>query len=685
MNMFKANKVLSDKIMVLGIDGLDPRYTKKMVDAGKMPNFKKLIERGAQMEDLTMLGGCAPVTPPGWATLSTGAYSYTHGICQFFGFDQEGMESKYYNLDSRICKAEQAWNCFAEAGLKTCVFHWPGASWPPTSDSENLFVIDGTVPGTPGMAAYYVEGNFFYGANASVTVPEYIPGVENVDMPCVVEKLPEGLAESDGLEDVSSKADVAKGVAITNDLQPLSLVRDLNEGWGIRQGRMQQYYDAEKSYLRPAEGWANAPEGALEFVLLLSNSLIRRYGLMLKNEDGKYDRIAIYKSKKDVEPMCVIKNKEFYRDFIDEGYRNDKKVLCSRDIYAMEIAEDGSNLRLYFSSCAAIDDDSVIHPKWLHKELMENVGPYPPTAQFYGQNEEHQLIQMLCWEHTADWYVKAIDYLIEKQDMQIFFSHWHGCDLMVHTFIRYLKDQGYNQVSEDHVEGWMERVYDLCDRYIGSFLHYLDEGWTIMVTSDHALVCPEHEPPAIGDMCGINVGLMEELGYTVLKEENGKKVIDWSKTRAIAEQGGNIWINLKGRSPHGIVDPEDKYELEEQIITDLYGYKHPVTGKRVLAVALRNKDAVFFGYGGPTAGDIFTANAEGYNFDHTDGLATNYGVRGTSLSPIFIAAGKGLKEGYTCKRRIRQVDLAPTMCALAGVRFPADCEGSPIYQILADE
>ena len=88
---------------------------------------------------------------------------------------------------------------------------------------------------------------------------------------------------------------------------------------------------------------------------------------------------------------------------------------------------------------------------------------------------------------------------------------------------------------------------------------------------------------------------------------------------------------------------------------------------------------------GPTAGDIFTANAEGYNFDHTDGLATNYGVRGTSLSPIFIAAGKGLKKGYTCSRRIRQVDLAPTMCALAGVRFPNDCEGSPIYQILADE
>lgn len=680
--MFKTNKVLSDKVMVLGIDGLDPRYTARMVREGKMPNFKKLIENGSAREDLMCLGGCAPVTPPGWATLSTGAYSYTHGICQFFGFSPEKMNKKYYQLDSRVCKAEQSWNAIAEAGYKTCVFHWPGASWPPTSDSENLFVIDGTVPGTPGMAAFYVEGNFFFGANGSVESVEYIPAVADVEAPCVVEKLPDDLANAG----TSSKADVAKGVAITNDLQDLSVVWGLDDvnGWGIRKGRFQQFYDVCKSYLRPAEGWADAPEGAKEFAVLLNKGLIRRPGLILKNEEGKYDRVAIYKSKKDVEPMAVMKAGEFYRDFIDEGFRGDNKCTCSRDIHVTELAEDGSNLRMYFSSAAAIDDDSVIHPKWLHQELMANVGPYPPTAQFYGQNEEHQLIQWLCWEHAADWYVKAIDYLIEKQDMQVFFSHWHGCDLMVHTFIRYFKDQGYNKFPPEHINKWMERVYKLCDTYIGSFLHYMDEGWTIIVTSDHGLTCPANEPPAIGDMCGINVGLMEELGYTVTKVVNGKKEIDWSKTRAIAEQGGNIWINLKGRSEVGIVEPEDKYELEEQIMTDLLGYKHPVTGKRVLAVALRNKDAIQLGYGGPTAGDIFTANADGYAYDHTDGLMTNYGVNDTSLSPIMIFAGKGIKKGYTIERMIRQVDMAPTICALTGSRFTDTMEGAPVYCILED-
>ena len=41
-------KGLSEKVIVLGLDGLDPRFSKAMVDAGKMPNLKKLIDMGAR-------------------------------------------------------------------------------------------------------------------------------------------------------------------------------------------------------------------------------------------------------------------------------------------------------------------------------------------------------------------------------------------------------------------------------------------------------------------------------------------------------------------------------------------------------------------------------------------------------------------------------------------------------------
>lgn len=140
-------EALANKILVLGIDGLDPRLTRKYVDEGIMPNTKRFIERGSSREDLVMLGGQPTITPPMWTTLATGAYPVTHGITDFSGQAAGTIDGTCYNLDSRRCKAEQLWNVFAEAGKRTLVWHWPGSAWPPSSDSPNLHVVDGTQPG----------------------------------------------------------------------------------------------------------------------------------------------------------------------------------------------------------------------------------------------------------------------------------------------------------------------------------------------------------------------------------------------------------------------------------------------------------------------------------------------------------------------------------------------------------
>ena len=53
-------------------------------------------------------------------------------------------------------------------------------------------------------------------------------------------------------------------------------------------------------------------------------------------------------------------------------------------------------------------------------------------------------------------------------------------------------------------------------------------------------------------------------------------------------------------------------------MTALYGYKDKETQQRVVALALRNKDAALLGMSGPECGDIIYFLAEGYNFDHGD-------------------------------------------------------------------
>ena len=681
-------EVISDKILVLGMDGLDARLLKKYVDEGKLPNFKKYIERGAQREDLVLLGAQPTVTPAQWTTLATGAYPCTHGVTDFFAPSKE-LDAQEYNFDSRNCAAEQVWNCFAESGKKTLVFHWPGSAWPPSSDSPNLHVVDGSTPGGVGYGAATVEVEFMMEANTKIPELTFqLAAVQSGSAPCVVEGM-EKVDDTDNEEDINQALASADSYIV-----PINhnYVMNKDEGMG---GFIGANLDLVQSPIKDASGWDHAPKDAKEFYLLLSSGRIRRPGLILRNEvTGKYDTIALYTSKKDKEPLFIAKDKELVRNIVDKGFKgNDESCRAIRNFKVLELAEDGSKLRMHISGAMDIDNDGVWHPKSLYKEVVENVG-YPPATSNLGSQDKEQIRECMFenWDVSLDWHAGAMSYLMDNGGYSAVFSHFHALDLQAHMIVRFMSDKKIgnwtNQVEPEWYCQMMEDLYVQEDRYVGKFLHYLDEGWTILLVSDHALTCPQHTPPMLCDMSGLNTIVMEKLGYTVLKRDaNGKRLreVDWEKTTAVNNRACHIYINLKGRDPHGIVEPEDKYELEEQIMTDLYGLRDERTGKRIIALALRNRDAILLGLGGPKSGDICFWTAEGYNYDHTDGLSTTWGDADTSLSPVFIAAGKGIKEGYVTERIIRQVDVAPTVAVLGGVRFPAQCEGAPAYQIFKDE
>ena len=68
------NKGLTNKLMILGIDGMDPRFTKRLLDEGKLPNIQKLVDAGSCREDL-MLWAPTPPSPrrfgPRWQPAAT--------------------------------------------------------------------------------------------------------------------------------------------------------------------------------------------------------------------------------------------------------------------------------------------------------------------------------------------------------------------------------------------------------------------------------------------------------------------------------------------------------------------------------------------------------------------------------------------------------------------------------------
>ena len=74
------------KVIVLGLDGMDPKLIRALIDIGRAPNFKKLAEMGS----FTKLGTTMPaLSPVAWSSFITGVTPGSHGIADFITRDPE--------------------------------------------------------------------------------------------------------------------------------------------------------------------------------------------------------------------------------------------------------------------------------------------------------------------------------------------------------------------------------------------------------------------------------------------------------------------------------------------------------------------------------------------------------------------------------------------------------------------
>ena len=440
-------KAAADKLLLLGVDAMDPRLTKKFVDMGLMPNMKKYIERGACREDLVMLGGHPTVTPPMWTTLACGCYANVHGITGFFRCGDD-IDLVGYNLDSRNCHAEPLWNVFAEAGKKTLVFHWPGSSWPPTSDNPNLMVIDGTSPGAVGMSTAQIESEYIVGASESIEKVAFLPKAPiEASAACVITDLE--VTESDDAGVLGSFSNTSGGIR--------TFIWDMSQ---IAAASSEAYVDLMQSPIIPATGWLNAPEEAKEFTLLFSHGAVRRPALILKNENGKYDSVAIYKNKKAEKPIAVCTLGQMVTQVVDDAVKGDKTYKGNRNLKLLRLDENGKELTMYVSGAMDITNDSVYHPKRLYQEIVDYAG-YPTPTSFIGRQDSMLITECMLanWYVSADWQADAMHCLIEKEDLDVVFSHYHAVDLEEHQFIKHLADRPFNRNPVSVAEKWIQDLY----------------------------------------------------------------------------------------------------------------------------------------------------------------------------------------------------------------------------------
>jgi predicted AlkP superfamily phosphohydrolase/phosphomutase len=170
----------------------------------------------------------------------------------------------------------------------------------------------------------------------------------------------------------------------------------------------------------------------------------------------------------------------------------------------------------------------------------------------------------------------------------------------------------------------------------------------------------------------------------------------WEQTKAYAlGAGGNIYVNVAGREPGGIVEPGTAYEqVRQELVAALMTMRDPESGKPIVKQVHRREEL----YSGP-----FLEQAPDLIIEWTDYA---YWGRGQydSQAPVFqrqrhldfsdqpltgshrlegilIAHGPGIRQGETIEGTTL-LDLAPTLLGMLGIQAPKEMDGrflSPLF------
>ncbi len=110
------------KVIVIGLDGATWDLIKPWADEGKLPAFKKLMEKGAwgKLESTT-----PAVTFPAWEVLFTGVNPGKLGV---YGFVQVDVcKNKFKTNTPNSFRSKPVWNILSDYGYKSCVINVPTA------------------------------------------------------------------------------------------------------------------------------------------------------------------------------------------------------------------------------------------------------------------------------------------------------------------------------------------------------------------------------------------------------------------------------------------------------------------------------------------------------------------------------------------------------------------------------
>lgn len=444
--------------------------------------------------------------------------------------------------------------------------------------------------------------------------------------------------------------------------------------------------EAVKVKINPAEKWENLPEGKdfkeadLKIDFRKTDEISKEqawYALLIDSGNG-FDKAGIYKEKDGKNPVAILENGQWSENIYTEIKTGKGKKKVVFKIKLMELSPDGKILKVYFTSLCSLSGFGF--PEGIEKELEKVDGLPLPNSFYYSWYFDwidiRTLSEIIDFQNM--YLGNSANYLLKNKEWDLFFMHAHCPDHFYHNFINDIEQDKKIQEAE-------KNFYHSLDNMVGRILEAIDEEETLVIlTSDHGAVPTENIKEENFKHFDVN-DILEESGLLVkeLDEKTGNKKIVWGKTKAVAHLSVYIYINLKSKYSHGIVEDSEYEKIQNEIINALYNYTDKKTGKKPIAFAFKKQDARMLGLHGDKIGDVVYGVYPEVSGEHGRQLTTGeYGIG--SMRGLFLAKGPGIKKGKIIDRTIWLTDIVPTICHSMDLPVPKDCEGAIIYQIFED-
>ncbi len=622
------------KLLHIGMDGMNYPLLRRFIAEGCLPTFERLISTGTINR---LMPSIAAWTPTNWAAQVTGAHPGVHGLGGWTRRrNTDPMEvPPIESWESREWQGETVWQVAEEAGLRCLVTHYPVGVWP-----------------SPIQNGYVVAPGFRYPPFVLADPGEYYCSAA-VDRP----------TQSSAGQRVPSVDQVEEGA-------PPGSVPVI---------------------LRRARGGNNASGDAWEGELAVPLKSGGEHSLYLLASSGDLSSVQVYAAGDADQPLAELRLggwTPFVRLRTGAGPGDEGTVR-----FRLLATGPGPTLHLCRSQIYATR--GFAYPESLADELMQEVGPFFTsfTINPRAQAELEAFLEDVSYQ--GHWEARVARHVQEHHGWDLHFCHWHIFDNINHPTVNAMDPDGPDY--DPDIAAWnteaQRRCYQIADGVLAEFLDLPDDDTVVMVVSDHAMP-PAHRWADINDR-------LAECALMAFDQDTRRIDLANSRTYTWPGRGAEVFINLAGREPSGVVLPHQYERVQNQIIDALLDWRDPGTGKRVIALALRLQDAQIIGYWGQDNGDVICA------FDHGVGWGEPLGggsvgpgrgaIHGSQLPTyetdlfttmgMMILAGPGVRTGgyerdWQRWGLIREIDVAPTICHLMGLRPPAQNQGVVPYDLL---